>query len=450
MAEQAIPYWTQASRASLDTFANQEATEQARRGIKLLKSVPESPQRVSQELALQSMLGMALLSTYGYVDPRVQEVFTRAQELCEDIGDAPQLFQVVVGLWMYYIIASELDEAFEQAQRLLRIAETTDNPAHHLQARYCQAFVLFYQADFLAAKTHLETAMKNEVDDCDYAAQSASGDDTRLHVRVLLALVNWHLGFVKTSARLVKEANSIAGRAGHPWGKTFAAFYSAWFHQMRGDARKTLSYANEAAAIAEDKGFRFWLPLVGFMRAWAANREPSRVSKPLNADGAEKMKTALGLYRGVGAGAGVTYLSLELADDFIALGMLDEAEAELDGGSAAMTRTGEDFFESEYSRLRGKVCLASYESSQDKDQLDQADKLFRRALTTAQRIESKGLELRAAINRAGMLSLKGRHDEGIRLLEGILLRFDEVDDSEDFENARKLIKKMKKKSKQAE
>ena len=192
------------------------------------------------------------------------------------------------------------------------------------------------------------------------------------------------------------------------------------------------------------------MPLVGFMRAWAANREPSRVSEPLEAEGAGKMKTALGLYRGVGAGAGVTYLSLELADDFIALGMLDEAEAELDSGNAAMTKTGEDFFEPEYFRLRGKVCLARYESAQDKSHFDQADKLFRTALTTAQRIESKGLELRAAINRAGMLSLKGRHDEGIRLLEGILLRFDEVDDSEDFENARKLIKKMKKKSKQAE
>ena len=115
-----------------------------------------------------------------------------------------------------------------------------------------------------------------------------------------------------------------------------------------------------------------------------------------------------------------------------------------------MTKTGEDFFEPEYFRLRGKLCLDRYGASQEKEQFDQADKLFRKALTTAQKIESKGLELRAAINHAGMLSLKGRHYEGIRLLEGILLRFDEVDDSEDFENARKLIKKMKKKSKQAE
>jgi len=450
MPEQAIPYWTQASRQSLDAFANQEASEQARRGIKLLKSVPESPQRAAQELPLQSVLGMALLSTHGYVDPRVRKVFTRAQELCENIGDAPQLFQVVVGLWMYYIIASELEEAFEQAQRLLRIAETTDNPAHHLQARYCQAFVLYYQAEFLAAKSHLETAMNNEVEDCDYAGQSASGDDTRLHVRVLLALVNWHLSYAKTSAQLIKEANAIAKQAGHPWGRTFAAFYSAWFHQMRGDAKQTLAFASTAAEIAEEKGFRFWMPLVGFMRAWAGNRETADVSKPLNPDGAEKMKQALALYRGVGAGAGVTYLCFKLAEDYIALGMLDEAVKELVNGREALESTGEDFFEPEYYRLQGRIKLARHEESEEQELLEEADKLFRKALSLAQRIESKGLELRASIDRAGTLSRRGRTEEAARLLEGILHRFEEVDDSEDCKKAKKLIKKIKKKSKQAE
>ena len=79
---------------------------------------------------------------------------------------------------MYYIISVQLTEAFDLSQSLLRIAETTDLPAQDLQARYCHAFTLCYQADFVAAKAHLTTALENEVSDCDYAAQSASGDDT--------------------------------------------------------------------------------------------------------------------------------------------------------------------------------------------------------------------------------------------------------------------------------
>lgn len=448
-ADKAIPYWTRASRQSLDAFANQEAITQARRGVKLIDSLPETPARPAAELPLRSVLGMALLSTHGYVDPQVRKEFTRAQDLCEKIGDAPQLFQVVVGLWMYYIIASELDEAFEQAQRLLRIAETTDNPAHQLQARYCQAFVLYYQGEFLTAQAHLEAAMNAEVADCDYAAQSASGDDTRLHVRVLLALINWHLGFSKTAARLVKEANAIARQAGHPWGRTFAAFYSAWFQQMRRDSKQTLSYAQEAAAIAEEKGFRFWLPLVAYMRAWAGNRDASDPSVPLRVEAVDGMKEALGLYRGVGAGAGVTYLCFRLAEDYIALGLHEQAHEHLASGWAALQSTGEDFCEPEYYRLNGQIAFAEYRQSNDSQALERADDFYRKALTRAQRIESKGLELRAANDRARVLEASGRHGDAAGLLEGILQRFAELDGSEDIEKAKSIIKNAKKAGKKA-
>jgi len=450
MAEKAIPYWTLASRQSLASFANQEAIEQARRGIQLLESLPESPQRAAQELPLQSVLGTALLSIHGYVDPQVRHAFTRAQDLCEQIGDAPQLFQVVVGLWMFNLIASKLDEALEQAQRLLRIAETTDNPAHHLQARYCQAFVQYYRGEFLSAKTHLETALRSEVPDCDYVAQSASGDDTRLHVRVLLAVVNWHLGYLRTAARLVEEANVIAREAGHPWGRTFAAFYSAWFHQMRGDAGRTLAYANEAAAIAEEKGFRFWLPLVGYMRAWAGNRDAADVGRPLEPEAAQTMQQCLDAYRGIGAGAGVTYLSFKLAEDYVALSMQEAAGTVLEDGWAALRSSGEICFEPEYYRLKSRLCLARHANAENGELLEEASKLIRLALSAAQRIESKGLELRAAIDRADFLSRSGEHVEAARLLDGILQRFDEPDDSEDCVRARELVETLKNMSQRPE
>jgi class 3 adenylate cyclase len=442
--EKAIPYWTQASRESLSAFANEEAVQQSRAGIKLLETLPDSPQKAAQEVALQSIRGTALLSTFGYSDPRVRKVFTRALDLCEQIGDAPQLFQVAVGLWMYYSISSQLDEAFDLSQRLLRIAETTDNPAQHLQARYCIAFVHYYRAEFLAAKAHLEAAIEGEVDDCDYTAQSASGDDTRLHVRVVLALVNWQLGFPKTASKLARDANRIAKHAIHPWGVTFAAFNTSWLHQMRSDPGKTLDYAAQALKIAEDKGFRFWLPLVGFMRTWAENRDPRDPATPLDVAGAEAMKASLDAYRGIGSGAGVTYLSLKLAEEFIGLGMHEQAVSELDNAREALQATGELFFEPEFHRLHGLIRLAEYRESSDEDTLEQADQLFKTALSTARRIESKALELKAALDRADVMSVRGRTAEAFKLLDAIIKRFDENDGSWDFERADKILKKLKK------
>ena len=442
--EKAIPYWTQASRESLASFANEEAVQQSRAGIKLLDTLPDSPQKAAQEVALQSIRGTALLSTFGYSDPRVRKVFTRALDLCEQIGDAPQLFQVAVGLWMYYSISSQLDEAFDLSQRLLRIAETTDNPAQHLQARYCIAFVHYYRAEFLAAQTHLEAAIEGEVEDCDYAAQSASGDDTRLHVRVMLALVNWQLGYPKTARRLAREANRIARDAVHPWGLTFAAFNTSWLHQMRNDASNTLKYAQRASQIAEEKGFRFWLPLINFMQTWAENRDPKSPETPLDAAGAEAMRASLDAYRGIGSGAGVTYLSLKLAEEFIGLGMHEQAVLELDNAREALQATGEIFFEPEFHRLHGLIRLAEYRQSSAEDTLEQADALFKKALSAARRIESKALELRAALDRAEVMSVLGRNTEAFNLLDAIIRRFDETDAASDFERAQQLLKKLKK------
>lgn len=440
--EKAVPFWIEASRQSLSRFANLEAIEQARKGIKLLKNMSESPQRAALEVALQSILGTALLSTHGYSDARVRKVFTRAQDLCEQLGDAPQLFQVAVGLWMYYIITAQLEEAFEQSQRLLRIAESTGEPAQFLQARYSQGFTLYYRADYEAAKSSLEAAMQSEQAGFDYAAQSASGDDTRIHVRVVLALVEWHLGNPKTAAGLAKDAVKLAEDLGHPYGMAFAWFIGAWLQQMRGEIKQTLNQANNAARIATEKGYRFWVPLAGFLSAWAGNRDAKNEAVPLSADPAEKMKAALDAFRDAGAGMGLTYLSFILAEDYIALQNHETAIDILESGWSALQESGERFFESEYHRLHGRICLAKFHDSGEQAQLDAAAGLFSTALTTAKERGSLALELRAAIDRAETFNLAGESAAATELLNETLARFGEKDDTGDFIRAKKLLKQL--------
>lgn len=436
-AEKAVNWWTLAGKQSLAGFANQEAIAQASSGIQALEQLPNPAERVSKELPLQSILGTALLSTYGYVDERVRQAFTRAHDLCEQIGDAPQLFQVVVGLWMYYIIAGELDEAFEQSQRLLRIGEATGDKAQHLQSRYCHALVLYYRGEFLSASSHLETAIDGEDETCDYAGQSASGDDTRIHVRVLHSMVNWHLGRPKKSTNLMKQANTLARSAGHPWGVVFAAFYGAWLQQMRRDPKQTLEFAQAAMQVAEKNGFRFWFPLVGFMLAWASSHRSDDPETPRDAAGVEKMREMLGHYRGIGAAAGLTYLQFRLASAYVDLGEMDVALAQLETGWAARESNDEDFFEPDYFRLNARICLADGRG-------DEADSMFRQALASARRIESKALELRVANDFAAHLAKTNRVEEGENLLGAILQRFGETDDSVDFIRAKNLLKQFKK------
>jgi class 3 adenylate cyclase/tetratricopeptide (TPR) repeat protein len=440
--EKAVSYWTIAGQQSLTRFANQEAIAQARRGIEILKAAQQSPHSAALEVPLQSVLGYALLSMHGYAHPEVRKAFTRALELCEQIGDAPQLFQIAVGLWMYYIIASRMDEALDLGQRLLRIAESTQDPVQHMQAHYCLAFTQYYRAEFLAAKLMMEAALDGEVEGCDYASLSPIGEDWRIHVRVILAHVYWHLGEIESGKRLVREANTIAKERKHPWGIVFAAFQSAWFHQMQGEPKTTLQYAAQAIQIAKEKGFGFWLPLTNSLIGWAESRRSNSCLEPKDGSGVEKMKANLEAYRAIGSGAGVSCSLFLLAEDYIWLGRYDEAAGELEKASAFMRETRELFFEPEYHRLHGRIHLDRYRDSGRKEDLDQAAICFKEALQLARHIESKALELRAAPYRAEVLSLLGNDELAVRNLTSIIQRAAEFRGCRDFVRARELLDKL--------
>jgi predicted ATPase len=57
LIEQAIPYWQQAGQKAVSRSATVEAVAHFTKGLALLKTLPETPERISQELTLQLALG---------------------------------------------------------------------------------------------------------------------------------------------------------------------------------------------------------------------------------------------------------------------------------------------------------------------------------------------------------------------------------------------------------
>ena len=94
-SEQAIPYWQQAGQRAVQRSANVEAVAHLTKGLELLKTLPDTPERIPQELTLQLALGMPLMATKGYAAPEVGQVYARARELCKQMGETPQLFPVL-------------------------------------------------------------------------------------------------------------------------------------------------------------------------------------------------------------------------------------------------------------------------------------------------------------------------------------------------------------------
>ena len=48
------------------------------------------------------------MATKGAGAPEVERTYARARELCQQVGDTPQLFPVLYGLWLFYLVRAQL------------------------------------------------------------------------------------------------------------------------------------------------------------------------------------------------------------------------------------------------------------------------------------------------------------------------------------------------------
>ena len=74
---------------------------------------------------------MPLMATKGFAAPEVEQAYTRARELCQQVGETPQLFPVLFGLWAFYLGRGELQTARELAEQLLSLAQRYKTRSPH-------------------------------------------------------------------------------------------------------------------------------------------------------------------------------------------------------------------------------------------------------------------------------------------------------------------------------
>ena len=107
LIEQAIPYWQQAGQrasAALGLCRSDQLTSprgwSCSRPCRTRPSVPSKNSRCKSPWVVAD-------ATKGFAAPEVEKAYARARELCQQVGETPQLFPVLWGLWMFYISAGE-------------------------------------------------------------------------------------------------------------------------------------------------------------------------------------------------------------------------------------------------------------------------------------------------------------------------------------------------------
>ena len=153
---QAIPHWQQAGQHAVQRSANAEAISHLTKGLEVLKTLPDTLERAQQELFLQTTIGPAWMAVKGYAAPEVERVYSRARALCQQLGETPQLFTILRGLWSFYIVRAELRTAQKLGDQLLQLAQDAQDSSLFLEAHYMLGETLYYRGEFASAYTHIE------------------------------------------------------------------------------------------------------------------------------------------------------------------------------------------------------------------------------------------------------------------------------------------------------
>ena len=429
----AIPLWLKAGKQGMDRSANVEAVGFLSRGIDALADLPEGPSRSMQELELQMTLASAAMLAGGYGQPQVKIAFARAHTISADLGSPPQLYIVYFGLWMYYVVTSDLPRAFEVCGDMSRMAEQIGKPGYQVEAHFCTAYTEYYSGQLHAARQHFQEAIALERAVTDQAEfrLSPAGDDVRIHSRAFLAMTEWHLGLVDTAVGTAEDAVRVARDVGYPYGLVWGLDSLAWVHVFRGDPVSASAAAMEMIGICRERGFPFFTALGGLVVGWSAMRLGDvRTGLPMYEQSLAGLQLA-------GAFQSQTLFFAHLASAYLLEGRMDEADARVAQAVSAMDRTGERAWEPEVHLVRAAICVARAHAGHA--DLGPAIAAFAQARARARAQGALAYSVRACRLAAEALPRGEARDEALMELREVLARAEPGTGIEDFERARSLL-----------
>ncbi len=429
---QAIEYWERAGQRAVERSAHVEAMAHLTKGLKALKTLPETPERAERELALQLALGAPLQATKGYAAPERKHAYGRAWELCQQVGETPQRFAVLFGLWQCYAMGAEWRTARAVGEQLLSLAQRQPDPGYLLEAHRALAFTLLWLGEFVSALAHAEQGMALYDSRQHHAHAFLYGQDPGMSCRSYAAEALWGLGYPDKALVRSSEALAIAKERSHPYSVAWALGHVAIVHQLRREAPATQERAEATMMLCKEQGFPFYLAMGTLLRGWARAEQGARE------EAVGQIRQGFAAWRSTGTDACQVYISVLLAE---AQGKIGQAEAGLRVGLRVLTealalvdKMGERFYAVELHRLQGELLLQKAVPD-----APQAETSFREALSIARHQQAKSLELRAAMSLARLRQRQGKRVEARDLLAPIYGWFTEGFDTPDLKDAEALL-----------
>jgi predicted ATPase len=427
----AVPYRQQAANTALGRCAYPEAIAYLTRGLALLQTLPESPERTRQELEMVIVLGLAFAATKGYAAPEAEHTYTRAQALCQQVGETPLLFPMLRGLCMVSYGRGALLTARELGEHLCRLAPHAAGPAPLLEAQALLGYILLLLGDYATAWRHLAPGLAQTTPTAQRPLALYYGVASGVRCLSYAALTLWGLGYPAQAVQRSQEARALAQALAHPYSLAFAHFYAAFLQYLLRDAAAVQGQADALLTLATAQVFQLWVGYATCWRSWtgAVHGQGAGALEALDQGIATVLATGLELSRSF-----CLVLRAEAAGH---AGQVEEGLRLLAEALRAFEATERGDLLAEAYRLQGELLLR-----QAVPDGPQAEACFQQARTVAHRQQAKSLELRAAMSLSRLWQRQGKRAKAYALLASIYGWFTEGFDTADLQEAKALLEEL--------
>jgi predicted ATPase len=435
---QALPYWQKAGERATQRSAYVEAVAHLTKGLELLQTLPDTPERVQQELTLQLALNDALVTVKGYTAPEVEKTVTRARELCQQLGETPQLFPMLRRLFSFYFNRLELQTARELAEQEMRLAQSIQDSYLLSVAHQALGITLCRLGALASARLHLAQAIAL-YDPQTHPRSTFGSADLRVDCLCFASSTLWHLGYPEQALQRSQEAVALAAGLSHPFSLATTLGHAALLNLFRRDEQVARERAEAVMTLSTEQGFPFWLAWGTILRGGAL------AAQGQGEEGLAQLRQGLAARRVMGAERLPYFLAL-LAEVYRQGGQAEEGLAVLAEALATVDKTGERFCEAELCRLKGELLLTQeglrLQAVGHREKIEEAEACFHKAIEIARRQQAKSWELRAVMSMSRLWQRQGKKDEARQMLAGIYGWFTEGFDTKDLQEAKALLEEL--------
>ncbi|MBW2389652.1 MAG: AAA family ATPase, partial [Deltaproteobacteria bacterium] len=427
----AVEYWLRAGERALSRWAIPEADSHFRHGLEGLDCIRDGASRDRSELSLQRGLGAVGGARADWATDETEQIWRRALELADKLGDKPARANAVWGLSTVHQTRGELGEALRLAIELRDTGLELDDIWAEIAGWNQMMNIHYMLGEPAAAMDRLDQMLARDPVSTPDPTHLTYGVSQRVCARSWGANAAWMLGYPARAISLGEESIALARQRPYAMDVCYAIGFLLAIRLGMGQIDAVRVGAEEMRSLAEEQGIELF---AGNAQVLAAAADA--VAGELDGDPAA---ACLRGFERLSSGArGNRTLAPTMmwtnADVLRRVGRLEEAGEWVAAALEIADSTEQRYWNAELHRTFGEIVLA-----RDEPDETEARSRFERALEIARSQQARSLELRAATSLARLLRDQGEHDEARALLQPVYDWFTEGFDTLDLKDAKALL-----------